>query len=84
MTPEAPFEWTPLTEDELERNAGWGPLIDQAAGGDAVAGLALKRLRAAVVAMEPTIKAAQAEMTRAWTESSAAPNGLTLLLGGEK
>lgn len=61
-----------------EREAGFGPLLDQAAAGDKVAALALSRIRAAFVAMQPEIDRIRRGM---WEGPPSASLGLALLIG---
>lgn len=78
------FAYVPLTEEELWRNAGLGPVLDKAAAGDAVAVLLIQRLKAADAAMQPEIDRLKAEIEREWMEGAGHhPGGLASLLRDE-
>jgi hypothetical protein len=76
------FEYTPLTEAEIDEMTGMAPLKAQAAAGDLRAALAIKRIDDAFAAMRPEIDRFKAEMEREWMEGpSGPPSGLALLIG---
>lgn len=73
------YEWVPLTEEELWRNAGLGDVLDAAALGDPMASLLFRRLQVAQAAMQPEIDRLKAEMEHdIMTRGS---GGLSLLTG---
>jgi hypothetical protein len=83
LTMSESYEWTPLTEAEIDEMTGLAPVRARAAAGDPIAALLLKRILAAQEAMAPEIERLRAEWESVLFSDGTVSVGLASLLGPE-